>query len=81
MTKINKLIIRFQNKPKNFTWNELVRLLNHFGYDEIRGIGSRRKFINDKHQCIVLHEPHPRKVLKMYQINQILTILIEENLL
>ncbi len=81
MSKIEKLIARFKERPKDFTWDELTKMLGHFGYEEIRGSGSRRKFIHKNHQLIVLHEPHPRNILKMYQVVLVLEVLKEENLL
>ena len=30
MSKIEKLITRFLSKPDDFTWNELIKLLNAF---------------------------------------------------
>ena len=81
MSKIEKLIARFKMKPKDFSWEELTKLLNYLGYEEIRGSGSRRKFIHNNHQLIVLHEPHPRNILKMYQVDLVLAVLIEEGLL
>ena len=65
MSKIEKLIARFKNKPKDFTWDEMTKMLNSFGYEEIHGSGSRRKFIHENCQLIILHEPHPKKILKM----------------
>ncbi|MBF0523446.1 MAG: type II toxin-antitoxin system HicA family toxin [Candidatus Omnitrophica bacterium] len=81
MSKTEKLIARFKTKPKDFTWDEMISLLNYFGYEEIRGSGSRRKFIHDNCHLIILHKPHPRKILKIYQIEQVYAILTEENLL
>lgn len=73
--------MRFKSKPKDFGWDELVKMLHYFGYQEIHGSGSRRKFIHENYQLIILHEPHPRKTLKMYQVEQVYTVLNEENLL
>ena len=81
MSKMEKLAARFKTKPKDFTWDEMTRMLKCLGYEEIRGSGSRRKFIHDNCQLIALHKPHPRKILKMYQIEQVYTVLNEEDLL
>lgn len=78
MSTIQKLIDRFKERPKDFSWDELARLLNHFGYEEISGSGSRRKFIHDHRQPIILHQPHPGKTLKIYQMNQLHEVLQEE---
>lgn len=81
MSNIEKLIARFKTTPKDFTWDELARLLNHLGYEQLTGSGSRRKFVCEDRQPIILHQPHPKKILKMYQINQIYDTLNEEQLI
>ena len=46
MSRKDKLIDRFKSQPKDFTWDELVRLLGYLGYDEATGGktgGSRRR--------------------------------------
>ena len=79
MSKIEKLIKRLKSKPRDFTWDELMKILYYYGYSEIpRGKtgGSRRKFVNkDNNQVISLHEPHPQNILKSYQVNMIIDFL------
>ena len=82
MAKLDKLIVRFKSKPKDFTWDELVTLLNKLGFNEMQGRGSRVKFYNKKLDCLIqLHKPHPEKILKRYVINEILYVLISEQLI
>ena len=72
MSKIEKLIHRLHSKPKDFTWDEMKKVLKHYHYEEISsGItgGSRRRFVNPKNIVISLHEPHPARVLKRYQLD------------
>jgi hypothetical protein len=73
MTKAEKLLNRFLSRPKDFTYNELLRLLSSFDYKEQQGSGSRVVFFNEgiKHN-IKLHKPHPGNVLKRYQIDVII---------
>ena len=71
MSKVEKLIEKLKSKPKDFTWAELQKVLSHFGYEEKAGKGSRRKFISTDGKVISLHEPHPKKILKSYRIEQI----------
>jgi hypothetical protein len=81
MTRKEKLLKRLQTKPKDFTWNELVTLLNWLGFtEETTGKtgGSRRRFINEQELVISLHKPHPKQILKRYQIDQVIEILTEE---
>ena len=33
MSKIEKLIDRLKSNPKDFDWSELIKVLNHFGYE------------------------------------------------
>jgi hypothetical protein len=83
MTRREKLIKRFLSIPKDFTWEELVRLLSGFGFEEVstgNTGGSRRRFLNAG-VIITLHKPHPQNILKRYQIEQIIEILQGEELL
>ena len=75
MSKIDKLIEKLKSKPKDFFWFEMVKVRNHFGYNQIlqgKTVGSRRKFVNVNKQIISLHEPHPQRVLKGYQLDIII---------
>jgi len=81
MSTVEKLILRFSIRPRDFSWEELTRLLNHFGYMQIKGSGSRRKFVHENRQPIILHQPHPKRILKTYQMNQIYETLKEEQLI
>ena len=76
MSKDDKLIKRLLSKPKDFTYNELRKLLTHLGYEESQSgktSGSRVAFIHkDSKHIIRLHKPHPNNELKQYQIEQII---------
>ena len=79
MSQQAKLVERLKSKPKDFSWEELERLLSGFGYKQVEGSGSRRKFVHGKTGAIIsLHKPHPRNELKAYQIRDVLTHLREE---
>ena len=75
MSKAEKLLQHFLSKPKDFTFDELKRLLSGFGYVEAKAGktgGSRVAFINRQTKSIIrLHRPHPSPVLKEYQINDV----------
>jgi predicted RNA binding protein YcfA (HicA-like mRNA interferase family) len=82
MSKFQKALDRLKSKPRDFTWRELQTIMSHFGYQELRGGGSRRKFMNPKTRISVsLHEPHPKPILKMYVVELIIEHLKEEGLL
>ena len=81
MAKIQKLIERLISRPTDFTWEELIKILAHFGYKEMKKGktgGSRRKFKDDANCLIILHEPHPRNILKSYQIDLVIAELKEK---
>ena len=82
MTKQEKLLSKFISRPTDFTYNELIRLLRGFGYEELQGSGSRVVFCNEqiKHN-IKLHKPHPGNVLKRYQIDLIIKELKSNGLI
>lgn len=74
MSKKEKLLKRFLQQPKDFHFDELVRLLGFFGYSQTakgKTAGSLIKFINDEGEQILLHKPHPNGIMKMYQLRQI----------
>ncbi len=80
MGQIEKLKERFLSNPTDFTWDELVKILSHFGYKELKKGktgGSRRKFADDTKSMINLHKPHPGKILKHYQVKDVVGILKE----
>jgi len=84
MSKAKKLLARLLKRPNDFTFEELITLLGHFGYYETRSgktSGSRVIFINSTQDYIRLHKPHPRNILKPYQINSLILDLKERNLI
>ena len=84
MSRKEKLISRFQQRPKNFTWDELTSLLKYMGYREIKTGktgGTRRRFVHDSAATITLHKPHPQNILKRYTVDQVLDILKQEEMI
>ena len=80
MSKLEKQIERLKSKPKDYTYDEAKFMLNKMGYIENnkgKTSGSKVVFINKNNVKIELHKPHPRKILKPYQINLILDKLKE----
>lgn len=74
MSRNEKLLSRLLSVPSDFTWDELVRILAYYGYNELKGGktgGSRRKFMDGKKIVIALHKPHPSNLVKGYAIRQI----------
>ncbi len=80
MAKIEKLVSKLLSNPTDLTWEELIKILNHFGYAELKKGktgGSRRKYADESKHMISLHKPHPKNILKRYQINDIIASLKE----
>lgn len=70
MSKVKKLIDRFLDVPSDFHFDEMVKLLKHFGFDEVKigkTSGSRVRFENEEGIPIMLHKPHPSGILKNTQ--------------
>ena len=67
---------RLCKRPKDFTWDELEKLLAAYGFQQLKGgktCGSRRKFYNEASQEVLdLHKPHPGNILKPYQLDLII---------
>lgn len=85
MSSKDKLIQKLKSRPKDFTWDELTRLLSNLNFEEIskgKTGGSRRKFYNQETGLIInLHKPHPSPIIKSYLIEQIIKKLEEERLI
>lgn len=78
MSKYDKLIKRLLSKPKDFEWSEAVTILESMGFEMIRGAGSRRKFCHKQSKLVIsIHEPHPKKIMKSYAIQQVIDTLEE----
>ena len=81
MSRTEKLLQRLLSVPKDLTWEELVKILSQFGYEELKKGktgGSRRKFADEKHNIIILHKPHPGNIVKEYAIKQVIVQLKEK---
>jgi hypothetical protein len=85
MSRQDKLIKRLLRNPKDFSYDELKSLLNGLGYSESnkgKTSGSRVAFINKINSHIIhLHKPHPKNILKSYQVGLIIEELKKQNLL
>lgn len=75
MSKAGKLLKMFLLKPKDFTFDELKRLLKVFGYEEMktgRTSGSRVTFYNSElDDMIKFHKPHPSSIVKRCYLREI----------
>jgi hypothetical protein len=81
MTRHAKLISRFLSIPKDFTWDELCKVVAIFDYEEFTGGktgGSRRRFVDSNKNIITLHKPHPGNIVKSYAIREVIAHLKEK---
>lgn len=79
----DKLLERFKQQPKDFTWNELVRLFSLLGFElGTKGKTSGSRAIFAKGECTFsVHKPHPGSIVKSYVIKQVMDYLTELGLL
>ena len=82
MAKIEKALKRLSSKPADFEWNELKAIMEHFAFELKTTGGSGRKFIHSETRAAhFIHEPHPSKVLKAYQVRDVVAFLTKEGYL
>jgi hypothetical protein len=82
MAKIEKLLKRLASRPVDFEWSELKAIMLHLGFELKATGGSGRKFIHpERRSAHFIHEPHPSKVLKAYQVRDAVAFLTEEGYL
>ena len=80
MSKKEKLINRLISRPSDFEFSELITLLGYFDYTVAKSgktSGSKVTFEDGEGDYLRIHKPHPRKILKHYQIDDIITSLKE----
>jgi predicted RNA binding protein YcfA (HicA-like mRNA interferase family) len=79
MTKREKAAERLLSKPSDFSWAELAPLMESFGYELKKTGGSGRKFVHTQTKAtLFMHEPHPGKILKAYQVREAIRFLKQE---
>ena len=75
MTKKDKLLERFLALPNDFTFDELKSLLESMGFEiENKGktSGSRVAFVHINYRKhILIHKPHPSKIINKIYLKQI----------
>ena len=75
-----KLRNRFLKMPSDFTFDEMQRLLEGYGYEKSnkgKTSGSRQIFKNGNKRPIMLHKPHPGNIVKEYAMKQVFDDLKE----
>ena len=79
MSRLDKLLEKLKSKPKDFTYDELSRLLANVGCIEDstgKTAGSRVAFIHQQTKLVLrLHRPHPGNELKVYQVELVIKFL------
>jgi hypothetical protein len=79
VSKLQKAVERLLAKPTDYMWGELASLMIGLGYELRTTGGSGRKFIDPAAKALFfLHEPHPSKVLKAYQVRAAVQFLRKE---
>jgi hypothetical protein len=73
-----KLIERFKRQPKDFTFEELVRLFQIFGFtidNKGKTSGSRIVFLNED-KMFGIHKPHPSNIIKEYVMKEVFQFFV-----
>lgn len=80
----DKLINRLLSKPKDFTYEEVIRLFAMFGFTEYtkgNTSGSRVQFYRNDRQSYIMHKPHPSNIMKPTALKQIIAYIKEQKLI
>jgi hypothetical protein len=79
MSKLQKALARLLAKPVDYTWDELLSLTIALGYELRTSGGSGRKFFDPATKALFfMHEPHPSRILKAYQVRAVIQFLRKE---
>ena len=79
MSQHDILISRALCIPKDFTYDELVKLVSYFGYKVKQGKGSRVKFYRELDKKVIsIHKPHSGNIVKQYILRIVIDNLKDE---
>jgi len=82
VSKHEKALRRIASRPKDFTWQELVSLMTGLSFTIEKAGGSGRKFVRAETGAVLfIHEPHPDRTLKAYQVKDAIDLLKREGFL
>ena len=78
-----KLIARFKAQPKDFTWDEFVRLFRLLVFElGNKGKTSGSRVIFTKQDLTyIAHKPHPERFIKGYVMRQTLEFMTKNRLI
>lgn len=83
MNKKDKLLKRFNELPKDFSFDEMEMLFKQFGFHlEHKGStsGSRVIFVNESDgNRYIMHKPHTTNIIKGYVMKQVMIFLKVNN--
>jgi hypothetical protein len=81
MSTKDKLIERFKTLPTDFSFDELTRLFNIFGFEiNTKGKTSGSRFLFVKGNLSYgVHKPHPSGIVKGYVMRQVLVFFVEND--
>lgn len=83
MSKKAKLVDRFFSVSADFTWDELLKVLNEYGFELYKfgkTSGSSRTFENKNGISITIHEPHPKNIVHKGIIRVVIKQLKEKGI-
>ena len=85
MGRKEKLLNRFLQLPKDFTFDETISLLSHLGYtihNKGKTSGSHIRFNNESLGIYIdLHKPHPGTIMKQWMIKTMYDHLKRNNII
>lgn len=70
-----KRLARLLQIPADYRWEELVAILESLGFRFVKTKGSRCAFVSADGRQILLHMPHPARIVKRYALRQIVGTL------
>lgn len=84
MSRIDKLIDRFKSLPVDFSWNDLLKLMKHFDFEESqkgKTSGSRVSFWRKDFPLVNLHKPHGNNSIGLNTMRDIKAYLEDQGFL
>lgn len=60
---VEKIVEKMERQPNGIRYNEVLKVLNEYGYELVRNKGSHRQFRNKQGDVTTIKEENPLKVV------------------
>ncbi len=68
MASVEKIVDKMKRQPSNISFDEVSKVLEHYGYEKVRQRGSHCSFRNSKGGTMIIPSRRPIKVVYIKEV-------------